>query len=36
MTPMAVRQLQELRRQLFPQPTEEVTTRINDAISPAA
>ncbi len=36
MTPMAVRQLQELRHQLFPQPTEEVTTRINDAVSPAA
>jgi len=37
MTPMAVRQLQELRRQLFDEkPTEEAATPINETVSPAA
>ena len=37
MTPMAVRQLQELRRQLFDEkPAEEVATPINETVSPAA
>ncbi len=37
MTPMAVRQLQELRRQLFDEkPAEEAATPINETVSPAA
>ena len=37
MTPMAVRQLQDLRRRLFNEkPTEEATTPVNETVAPAA